>query len=167
MRSLLTSFLVLFLAVPAYADGSGISMGVIDKDPNGTNVRDAPGGKVVKVLPGAPKTDEDKEKRVVTVTGQKGQWFSVRLHDDSTGWLHSSMIGTCASATEDGDPVMKTNPDDSSPAVAKVKQGTPLRLLEIKGVWAKVETADSGAKKTGWMMEHTLSFNAYRNCWAR
>ena len=76
------------------------------------------------------------------------------------------VLGSCASSTEDGEPYMYAQPDDSSPTVARLKEGTRLRLLELGQAqgWYKVETA-SGAKKSGWMMRHTLVPNPYNTCW--
>ena len=79
----------------------------------GTNVREAPDGKVTHVIPYGGKTDAAIEMRLVTVTGRDGQWFHVRLADQSTGWMHASVLGSCASSTEDGEPYMYAQPDDA------------------------------------------------------
>ncbi|MDL2268102.1 hypothetical protein LJC46_09010 [Desulfovibrio sp. OttesenSCG-928-G15] len=167
MKYFFMPVLVLLLAVCAYAQGNGIAMLVIDKAPEGANVRGAPDGAVIKTLPVAPGTDEELDTRRVTAMERKGEWFRVRLYDETIGWMHTSVLGTCASATEDGDPPMYTKPDELSPPLARLKQGTPLRLLEMRGSWVKVETADSAPKKTGWMMEHTLLSNPHNNCWEK
>ena len=166
MKYLIIPLLLLLFASSAYAQGGGIDMLVVDKDSKGTNVREAPDGKVTHVIPYGGKTDAAIEMRRVTVTGQDGQWFHVRLADKSTGWMHASVLGSCASSTEDGEPYMYAQPDDSSPTVARLKEGTRLRLLELGQAqgWYKVETA-SGAKKSGWMMRHTLVPNPYNTCW--
>ncbi|MDL2307931.1 SH3 domain-containing protein, partial [Desulfovibrio sp. OttesenSCG-928-C06] len=156
MKYIFIPLFLLLLVTPAYAQDSGLPLLVTDNDHKGTNVRSAPGGAVIRVLPGVPKTEEELEMRAVTATGQEGPWLNVHLYDDSTGWMHASVLGTCASSTEDGEPVMYAEPDDLSPVVTSVKQDTPLRLLELRGIWAKVETTGSGAKKSGWMMEQTL-----------
>lgn len=170
MKQLLTLLLVLFFAVPAHAEERGVSLLVIDQDPKGTNVRDAPGGNVTRVIPFHGKTDAEIELRRVAVLERNGQWFRVRLDDGSSGWMHASVLGSCASATEDGDPSMMAKPDDDSAIVATVKAQTFLRLLDVRfpddrGGWAKMEyTTASGKKRTGWMMEHTLASNPHNEC---
>ncbi|MDL2207654.1 SH3 domain-containing protein [Desulfovibrio sp. OttesenSCG-928-M16] len=173
MKLLFTLLLTLFFALPAHAQGNGIAMLIIDKDPGGTNVREEPKGRVMRVIPYGGKTDEEKEMRRVQVTEEKGQWFLVRLADDASGWMHASVLGACASATEDGDPSMYAEPNEESALIARVKDGTPLRLLDIRfpndrGGWARMEyTTPSGNKQTGWMMEHTLLANPYNDCWSQ
>ena len=164
MKYLCMTLLLLFFASASYAGEGGLDMLVVDKDPKGTNVRESPGGKVAHVIPFGGKTDAAIEMRRVTVTKKDGQWFRVRLADDATGWMHTSVLGTCASGTEDGDPPLYSRPDDSSREVARLKEGTRLRLLEVRGDWARVETA-SGAKKSGWMMEQALFSNPHNSCW--
>ena len=166
MKYLIMPLLLLLFASSAYAQEGGIAMLVVDKDSKGTNVRVSPGGKVTHVIAYGGKTNAAIEMRQVTVTGRDGQWFHVRLADQSTGWMHASVLGSCASSTEDGKPHMYAQPDDSSPTVARLKEGTKLRLLELGQAqgWYKVEPA-SGAKKSGWMMRHTLSSNPYSTCW--
>lgn len=171
MKQLLTLLLLLLFALPASAQENGIAMLVIDTDPKGTNVRESPGGAVARSIPYGGSTDEEIEMRRVMVTEQNGQWFQVRLADESSGWMHASVLGSCASATEDGDPGMNAEPDDESAQVARIKDGTPLRLLEVRfsderGGWARVESA-AGKKETGWMMEHTLFSNPHNSCWSR
>lgn len=166
MKRLFTPLLLLLLAFPAYAQENGVAMLVIDTDPKGTNVREAPGGRVAHVIPYGGKTDAEIEMRQVMATEREGQWFRVRLADGSSGWMHASVLGSCASATEDGPPSLHAEPDDSSAPVATVRDGTRLRLLDVRGDWAKMEYTDaSGNKKAGWMMEHTLFSNPYNSCW--
>lgn len=181
MRTLITLALVLLFTLPGHGiggtgrtggtggtggEGNGIAMLVIDADPKGTNVREAPGGAVVKVLPGVPGTDEEMEMRRVTVMKRNGQWFHVRLADEFSGWMHVSVLGSCASATEDGDPPIYEEPDETSAQLARVPDGTRLRLLDVRGLWAKMEyTAAPGKKQAGWIMEQALFSNPHNSCW--
>ena len=170
LRVLTVMLFVLALSVPAHAEENAIMMLVIDKDPKGTNVRDEPGGKVVRVIPGAPKTDAEIEMRgVEVVRGQKG-WFNVRLADGTEGWMHRSVLGACASATEDGDPHIFSDPDFSSRSV-QIKDGTRLffengPVMGSNSTWAKMTYVDaSGRKATGWMPQECLLSNPYSDCW--
>ena len=97
---------LLMAFVLAWASGAAITaraadfrMLVIDADPKGASLRERPNGPVIGVIPHGGKTDAEREKREVTVTGQDKDWFSVRLDDESVGWLHGSVLGSCSSAT--------------------------------------------------------------------
>ena len=142
-----------------------VMMLIIDKDPKGTNVRSEPSGKVLRTIPW-PKNDAEREMRAVAVTGQQGAWFSVRLNDDATGWMHQSVLGTCAGATEDGDPWLLEKPENDAKPTVQIKDGTPLALLAVKGSWASVSFTDAkGKKHTGWLPEQCMYANPYNNCW--
>lgn len=168
MRTLITLTLVLLFTLSAYAEEIGIGMLVIDPDPKGTNVRETPGGAVVKVLPGAPKTDKEIEMRVVRVMERNGQWFRVRLADKSTGWMHASVLGSCASPTEDGNSSVYVEPDDASARLATLPDGTRLRLLDVSGAWARMEySTPAGTKQAGWIMQQAMSSNPHSSCWSR
>ena len=106
MKKLAALLLVLGLATPAFADAPRVL--VVDTDRAGTNVRDAPAGKIVDVIPYASPTSPDsvKERRVVTLLANEGKWFKV-AYSGGEGYVHQSMLGVCTSATEDGDPVLE------------------------------------------------------------
>lgn len=168
MKPILTMLLILFFVLPSYGAENNIPMLVIDNDPRGTNVRETPGGKVVRVIPYGGKTDDAIKMRRVTVLGRDGEWLRVRLADNAEGWMHRSVLGSCASATEDGDPPLYAKPDDNTPEIATVKNGTPLNLLDVRGGWVKVEYTGPGRKKiAGWLMEQALFSNPYNDCRAR
>ncbi len=128
---------------------------VIDTDPKGTNMRDAPKGKVVYTIPLKPK---DEMERVVNVHEQQGEWFRVTTDADAPhgGWMHSSVLGLMGGATEDGPcPLMKT-PSEKGGTVIKPKEGAVLQLLGITGAgndaWFKVRYTDAkGVKHDGWV----------------
>lgn len=166
-------FSALLLAAPAAAgdlfdEAVGIHMMVIDRDHQGTNVRETPGGKVVRTLP-YPSSKEDVdaiEARELKVTAQQGQWYQVILRDDSRGWMHASVLGSIACATEDGNPSMRRNPGDDR-GYFRIPDGTLLQLerIEIKNgqVWAKMKFVNaSGKTVSGWMYDQVLSANPYR-----
>ena len=168
MKPLITTLLVLLFVSSSYGAESNIAMLITDNDPKGTNVRATPGGEVERVVPLAGDTDESIEMRRVIVLSRNGDWFFVRLADDFEGWMHRTVLGSCASATEDGDPPVYAQPDDSVPAIATVEDGTPLKLLDVRGIWAKVAFAGpGGAEISGWLMEQALFSNPYNDCRAR
>lgn len=157
------------MAIPAHAEENVIRMLVTDKDPKGTNVRNDPGGKIVRVIPGNPKTDEEIEMRAVDVLRGQKEWFLVRLHDGAEGWMHRSVLGSCASSTEDGLPHIFSEPDFFSRSV-EVKESTPLNfeygpVMASNSIWAKMSYTDaSGRKVTGWVPRECLFSNPYNDC---
>jgi SH3-like domain-containing protein len=168
-KALLLILAAIFLSSSAYgAENSLMELLVSDQDPNGTNVRETPGGKIGRVISYYTNTDEEIEMRSVQLLRQReGKWFLVELKDRYVGWMHQSVLGTCASGTEDGDPPIFSQPIDSqSYLIAKVNDGTPLNFIEVKGNWVKVSyDYYTGKKMTGWMMKHTVNSNPYNDCW--
>lgn len=161
MKRLLPLLLVAFLALPAIAfagdesqDGKTyLRAQIIDKDPKGTNLRDAPKGKVIYTVALKPK---DESERVVSVLGQQGEWFQVTLGEsEHTGWMHSSVLGVNGTA-EDGYCPLKKIPNEGAPVVIKPKEGAVLQLIGFSeapdGVWIMVRYTDAkGAKHEGWI----------------
>ncbi|MDL2271973.1 NlpC/P60 family protein, partial [Desulfovibrio sp. OttesenSCG-928-I05] len=132
-----------------------------DPDPKGVNVRKTPGGAVIRVIPKVGATDEQIRMRRVVVTGQDKAWFSVRLDDGSTGWMHSSVLGSCAS----GPSPMYAEPDGASRLLVTLQDGSPVDLLAVSGNWARMSyTNTSGTKVTGWMRQHSLLSNPRNDC---
>ena len=168
MKFILALFLVFGLVLPAAAEEMAVQMKVIDPDPKGTNVRDKPSGKVIKVISNG-KTEKEIDMRGLTVLIQDKDWFKVRLYDDTEGWMHRSVLGACASATEDGDPYAHAKPTDDSKSW-KVPSETPLYLISgpVKSgqsLWAEFRYTDStGKKRTAWFVQQTFSGNPYTLC---
>jgi len=158
MKTLLpASLLLLLFALPAAAGDAGRSWNVLltDKDPRGTNVRASPAGKVIKVIP----FESGSTPRQVRVSGQSGSWFKVEA-GGVTGWMHGSMLGTCAAGTEDGAPALAKSPRNDSPVGAKIPAGAPVRLLGMHGQWLHVRYADAkGGEHDGWLPEQALAMS--------
>ena len=128
---------------------------IIDKDPKGTNLRDAPSGKVVYTVPFKP--EDELEREAVAIRGKKGQWFEVELESGKSGWMHSSVLGLRGGATEDGPCTLMQSPSEKAKAVIKPKEDAVLQLLDYsaeKGLWIKVRYTDAkGVKHDGWVPE--------------
>ncbi len=141
----------------------GMPMLVVDPDPKGTNVREVPGGKVVTVIPGSGRTDDEIYMRRVIVTAQRDEWLQVRLDDGTYGWMHRSVLGARV-APDSGGAAMRAKPEAGASVVATLKGGSTLALLEVKGGWAKAQYgAASGKKITGWVEGRDLSADPYED----
>jgi len=162
-------YFVLYLALalllpllPAQAQDFSPRVLVIDKDINGTNVRDAPSGKVVHVIPYAGKGGV----RIVNVSAASKGWFKVDA-DGISGWMHGSVLGLCAAPTEDGDPVLHSDPGYQTPPLMCIPANSPVSLLDLRGRWLKVRYVDSENKRhDGWLPEEvtTLSEGGLEEC---
>lgn len=168
--------LALLLALHAPAFAGELSALVIDRDTNGTNVRDRPAGRIIDVIPYAPRNAADAllERRVVTIVRQKGTWLLVEYDGSRTGWMHRSVLGFCAVPSEDGGAVLKSAPhplQDAGSPVARVPDNARLVLagdidLKTEPGWARVEYVDArGRRISGWLSEQNLSANPYNDCW--
>lgn len=170
-RLLLLAALALLLpALPAKADGSGHTWDVlvVDKDPKGTNVRAAPSGQVIKVI----AFTGNAGLRSVKISAQADGWFKVAV-GGTVGWMHGSVLGTCAAATEDGAPALSQKPQNDSPANTRIPAGAPVSLLDMQNEWLKVRSVDAkGKSHDGWLPEQALAMSeaereACAKAWAR
>ena len=178
MKKLFLLFAAVFLAffaAPCLAEVSAVPVLVSDADPAGTNLRAAPSGDVLAVLPFSAGP------RIVRVVESKKGWFRVQpfpieegeIEGASTvpagGWMHGSVLALCACASEDGDPWLYAAPRWNADSDIKVPEGTPLRPLERKGEWLKVRTSQNGKSVERWVNEQQVwaSVNDLIECQAR
>lgn len=158
--------LALTLPLPALAahaqDQRVWELLVVDKDPKGTNVRDAPSGKIRTTIANSG-TDA---LRLVSASGASKGWIKVEANGQN-GWMHSSVLGICSSATEDGEPRLHKGPQDDAGFGAPLPYGSLLTPLDMKGTWLKVRYVDAKGKAyEGWLPEQTLSMSegGLENC---
>ena len=153
--------------------GNAQSLSVYISDSNGefTNVRNAPGGKVVAKIP------TSKIVMLEVTSPQNGWWQidggtvnytgdddeEVTLKGSSTGyWIHHSVIAV-GTRNYGGETLhLRKSPDNKSAAVFSFKEEMQLRPLEVRGDWVKVKTADG--KHTGWIESEWLCDNPLTNC---
>ena len=163
------------LAVPALA-GMPRAL-VVDPDRAGTNVRDAPSGRIVDVIPYASPNSPDsvKERRVVTLLAGEGGWFKV-AYEGGEGYVHRSMLGVCTALTEEGDPVLFKSYTSGAGNTGRVAEGTRARPLvffvdDTGEAWLNVEILEGPRRgATGWLREATFLAIPYEddlNCWRR
>ncbi|MBO4296642.1 MAG: SH3 domain-containing protein [Desulfovibrio sp.] len=174
MKKLAALLLVLGMAVPAFADYDAPHVLVVDPDRAGTNVRDAPSGRVIDVIPYVSPSSPDsvKKRRAVTLLANEGKWFKV-AYDGGQGYVHQSMLGVCTTATEDGNPVLFKAPRDGAKSMGRIAAGTRARPLaffvaEDGADWLNVEILEGPRKgATGWLSNGSFFANPYESCWNR
>ena len=156
--------LVVLLALPSLAFASAqekegkdepyLRAKIIDTDPMGTNMRDAPKGKITYNVPLHPKDDLE---RLVDVHEQRGDWFRVtNAGNGRGGWMHSSVLGLRGGAAEDGPCPLKRSPAEEAATIVTPAEGAVLQLLGFTeardGVWIMVRYTDAkGKKHEGWI----------------
>lgn len=157
-----------FLSIAGNAQAAAIqacdvTVDVIDTDPNGTNVRETPGGKVVGVLKLSTTEDDWIEVHVI---GQSGDWFLIdkatRVGDEektifhSQGYMHLSVLGS--NGLENGMPIW-TDHDEKSPLVTSQAMGDQeVKFLGCWGGFAKIRAKEG----TGWTK--SLCLNTRTTC---
>lgn len=136
---------------------------IIDPDPKGTNVRSAPGGAVIAVLPHRP---ENSDIITVKVTGHKKGWLSVILHDGKKGWIFGKMLGmSLRNYAPDSVTSLRCRPDGDSPSLGDIFRDDEVALLGGEGEWALVEyTLPDGGVITGWLDPMKQCANPYSTC---
>jgi hypothetical protein len=123
-------------AEAAEMSACNVTVDVMDPDPKGTNVREAPSGRIVAVLP-APAGDNWIEAHVL---GQQGDWFLIdgakergdgeRAVFRGRGYVHRSVLG--ASGLQNGAPVF-TDHDVDSPRLDPRASGD--QRVDLLGCW--------------------------------
>ncbi len=119
-----------------------------------TNIRDKPDAKTGKVIAAIPRHPKDPEMRGVLVTGQQGNWFSVKLKDGKKGWAHSSVLGCFAAVSAEGEAYLFSKPDEKAITSTRIPKDTPLFLTAVEGTWIKITYTDKKGKRVeGWLSE--------------
>lgn len=129
----------------AYADESGVPMQVIDPDPDGTNVREKPDGRIIKVIPYGGKTTDALSKRRVMVIGQDKAWFQVRLDDGTIGWMHRSVLGPLADAAKDAVAPQAPGRENTAPAGPTAEDFAKVLAEELEAATQKSAAAPKPA----------------------
>ena len=85
----------------------------------------------------------------VEVVAQFENWRRVRGWDGTLGWVQQHMVGAkrFVVVNKGGPWPLYRQPDATAPVVARAEPGVLARLLECRGAWCRVETAEL----SGWM----------------
>ena len=135
----------------------GISAWVIDKDPNGLNVRDRPGasGKVIARLP--RRNYEDTV--TVYVVGYSSGWLKIGLAHagngeklfDDLGWIAAKMVETGTKNFEEP-PLLYAQPATSSRKIGAIPSEVHVQISGYACGFTKV----SYQGKTGWLRDGNI-----------
>jgi len=140
-----------------------------DPDPNGANVRECPGGKVIKVL----RTDVEW---MIDLHEAWNGWFRInpKIYSEEADeidlktvncWVHGSIL---ASSTRNyGGQTLKfyARPDTKSNVNFTVSDEISVTFVDIKKGWAQVCYVNKDGKKLiGWIEDKWLCPNPYTTC---
>ena len=162
LLTLFAAFIVLTfgLAIQAQETACKIYAYVVDKDPNGLNVRKG-AGKNFDVL---GKIMPDEDGVIVDVIGFENGWLKIENAEtiegakafDGRGWVFASMLATTTR--------MKTKlysePNAKSKSLANLPEEEEVKLVACQGQWAKVQYG----KKQGWLAPDAQCGNPVTTC---
>lgn len=136
---------------------------VIDKDPQGLNVRSGPSsnGKIIDKLP------TNTPGVFVDVTASQGDWMQLtkaespeKVEFQGTGWVYASLLGTSTRGYGSDGVSVFSNPDTQSSAIGRIPPDTSVKLLGCDRTWAFVEYQ---ALK-GWIAPESQCGNPLTTC---
>ncbi len=147
----------------------GIEAWIIDKDPNGLNVRDKPNvkAKIIKKL--KAKSNSDEDTITVYVVGFANGWVKIGLARDNDGVLFNDLGWVSAKMVETG---TKGDPNYNSPITMYLQAKSSSKkvgiipseeIVKIAGYqcgWVKVVYKG----KTGWIRENNICGNPFTTC---
>ena len=131
---------------------------VMDADPNGTNLRDAPNGEVVQTL------DYQDEYVLKLAKGENGWFRVVEIESVNEGklkmpigfaWVHRSVIGMRTNRN-----VALLDAPKSGKQIGTVTQDIDVTILDFKADWIKIEYQES----SGWIAAKMRCGNPVTTC---
>jgi SH3-like domain-containing protein len=79
----------------------------------------------------------------VEVIGKSDVWRKIRDWQGTEGWVHERMLtGSRGVIVRGAVRPLHSDPDPASEIVARVEPGVIAKLLECRGAWCRVETAE-------------------------
>ncbi|MBQ7211084.1 MAG: SH3 domain-containing protein [Muribaculaceae bacterium] len=162
-------FFAIVMALMSVVASAHVYVYVIDTTGSLTNVRNAPGGKIVQTLSGG-------DGYVVELLGVKNGWWRIdsevdiygdnegllKLQGSATGyWIHGSLLSFGIA----GDPTgcLRSKPSAKAKPV-KIPDSTEMqfRPVAISGKWVKAVTTDG--KASGWVHSDRICYNPLTTC---
>ncbi len=148
---------------PAAQNNCQLSAYVIDKDPQGLNVRSGPGSNH-QVIDNLPTTTAGV---MVDITASQGDWVQITLAESpqkvefqGKGWVYASMLGTSTRGYGTEGVSVYNSANGNSKVIGRIPSSTGVKLLGCNGVWAFVEY--EGLK--GWVAPDDQCSSALTTC---
>ncbi|HEY9653697.1 MAG TPA: SH3 domain-containing protein [Coleofasciculaceae cyanobacterium] len=136
---------------------------VIDKDPQGLNVRSGPSSND-KIIGKLPTTTAGV---FVNVTASQGDWMQFtkaespeKVEFQGTGWVYASLLGTSTRGYGSQGVSVFSNPNSQSSTIGRIPPDTSVKLLGCDRAWALVEYQ---ALK-GWIAPESQCGNPLTTC---
>ncbi|MCU0848619.1 MAG: hypothetical protein MUD12_12100 [Spirochaetes bacterium] len=143
-----------------------------DPDKTGTNVRDNPGGKIVKKLP--LETDPANEAGIyLTIKKSKNGWLQIESVEygekkDASyknTWVHGKLVGTGTTNYDEKPLGLYEKADKKSRVIAHLQGSQGVPVLACSGKWIYTEGKGKNKKKvSGWLDPDKQCSSAVTNC---
>ncbi len=139
---------------------------IIDPDPKGANVRDAPKGRIIRTIPFSANKSAYVRVTGYHVLGSADTWLRVRLDDGTTGWIYHELVGIWVKNTEsDDEATLHRLPDSASPVTGTIFGEGEATVLGGNGKWALVRyTAGDGVQFNGWLSPEKQCARPVQGC---
>jgi SH3-like domain-containing protein len=136
---------------------------IIDKDPNGLNVRSEPNSqsKIIDTLP------TNNLGVIVDLTAAQGDWVQIskaespgRLEFQGSGWVYAPLLGTSTRGYSTKSVSVYQSANNQTEAIGKIPSQRSVKLLSCDRTWALVEY--QGLK--GWIQPESQCANPLTTC---
>lgn len=140
---------------------------VEDKDPKGTNIRDAPSLKG-KIIGNIPHAEDDGEQAMLDIIGYSNGWLKIRFAEtvngdqlfNKTGWISAKMVTANVETGSSKPAVLYALPKRSSRKIGTIPNDTLIRIVGFDCFGFKV----SYKGKTGWLKADDVCGNPVTTC---
>jgi hypothetical protein len=140
---------------------------VADKDPNGTNIRNAPGlhGKIIAVVPHSTAPENDI---MIDIIGYSNGWLKVTAAGNvegtfsftGIGWISAKKVATSVQHREGGSAPLFALPKRSSKKIGSIPENSEFTIVGHDCFGLKVIYKG----KTGWLYRDDICGNVVTTC---
>jgi SH3-like domain-containing protein len=136
---------------------------VIDKDPQGLNVRSGPGNdsKIIDILP------TNTIGVIVNLNASQGDWVQLskaqspgKIEFQGSGWVYSQLLGTSTRGYDTKSVAVYDSPSNQSTEIGRIPSARSTKLISCNQSWALVEY--QGLK--GWIAPDSQCPNPLSTC---
>jgi hypothetical protein len=153
---------------PGSQDACSVSAYVVDEDPNGLNVRDAPEGKVIGQLPRIAMVGM-REAKDGWVRYEGAEDWDAAGEPPQAGWVHASLLGVDIKTPEEygpgTQPVLRVAPSDDAKSRAIRLDPVKVELVGCSGAfWEAEATLVDGKVQQGFLGRDSACGNPQTTC---